>query len=262
MQDTKGLPLGTLFPLSRLPLRVLSNTFQLPPLRPCSTESRGRSQHHQCRRTAPAAAPRPWPRQRVRTAPRAARCWQHQPGAARAAPAPRGSRLLRTARGAALGALHMFPSQSTPAGRAAGGGHRWSPGEEAERCGSAWTLPSQQHQVLCSAERCPRDWAAAREDTLLQGGCPANGGPSQATSDPLWRADPVWMQGATKTTLSLPSALGQGRENKRKGPGTEIRTRRDCSPNTVAGKTESPRGKDLNLLPTKTEQDNEKEKKT
>ena len=47
----------------------------------------------------------------------------------------------------------------------------------------------------------------------------------------------------TKATLSLPSSTGQGRENKTKGLWVEIRTRRDHSPITVTGKTDSTWGK-------------------
>jgi len=56
----------------------------------------------------------------------------------------------------------------------------------------------------------------------------------------------------TKTALSLPSTAGQGRENIMKGSRVEIRTGRDHSPFTVAGKTDSTWGK-INLLPMKSE---------
>lgn len=46
-------------------------------------------------------------------------------------------------------------------------------------------------------------------------------------------------QALTRASLLLPSATGQGRENKTKGSWVEIRTGRGHSPNSVMGKTDS-----------------------
>jgi len=61
----------------------------------------------------------------------------------------------------------------------------------------------------------------------------------------------------TKAALSLSSSSGQERENITKGSWVKIRTGRDHSPITVTNKTDSTWGSEFNLLPIKSEQDNE-----
>lgn len=65
-------------------------------------------------------------------------------------------------------------------------------------------------------------------------------------------------QAPTKFFLSLPSADRQERENIRKVSWVETRTRRDHSSDTNTGKAGHNLGYCLNVLLTKSEQDNEK----
>ena len=73
---------------------------------------------------------------------------------------------------------------------------------------------------------------------------------------------PAGRQAPTKAAPSLPSSAGQGREEARKGSWVERRTGRQHSPMTVTGKTDSTRAKDRNLLPSTSEEGNEKENLT
>lgn len=65
-------------------------------------------------------------------------------------------------------------------------------------------------------------------------------------------------QAPTKATLSLLSAAGQWRKNLMKGSCVEVRTCGDHSLNTITDKTGSTSRNKVNLLSTKSDQDNEK----
>lgn len=64
-----------------------------------------------------------------------------------------------------------------------------------------------------------------------------------------------WLMPESHQSLST---AGQGRQNIAKGSWAETGTERDLSPNTITGKTDSNQRYYLNLLWTKSEQNNEK----
>lgn len=62
--------------------------------------------------------------------------------------------------------------------------------------------------------------------------------------------------------LSLPSSAGQGREHINKSSWVELRARKAHSPAAIMGKTDSTWGNYYNLLPIKSEKNNEKQTKS